>query len=150
MVQVKTPRKPSFKEIARGTPAYDCYYVKTASNVKNARIVTRDTTDAQIKVAGDECKCPLGWVAREKTNSTVALSERTTDYTAGQYIGVVKGDITVVGYTAESAFTKGDLLVCAANGGVKLWNSDDERYVVGRAAETISSSGELLIESNLR
>jgi len=151
MTQEQTTRKPSYKEVARasGQAKYDEYYVETGTNVKNGRIVTRGTTEAEIVVAGDECLSPLGWVAREFTNDTFAESDRSTDYTAGEFVGVVRGPITVVGYTAETDIKKGEMLVCAASGGVKKYNADTAIPRVGYAAETVAAAGEILVESIL-
>lgn len=139
---------PTYKEIgdSQGLIAAT-YYVETAVNVKNARIVKADSNEYSIEVAGDECISPLGWVCRELTNDNFAESDRTTDYTAGDYVGVARGNIAVVGYTTDSGIGIGDMLVCAAAGAVKEYSSDTHITRVGYAMMDYDSGTFLLIKS---
>jgi hypothetical protein len=152
-------KQPSNKEIVAGDPILNVLKVETATGVKNARLVKKGTTDADLVVCTDESKDYVGVVAREHTPPDYREDDRTTDYTAADFIGVVKKCVAVC-YGA-AAINKGDKVVPAASGAVKAAAPavtatydhaevntalDELQSIVGEAMESIGGAGFIMVE----
>ena len=141
-------RAPANKEIHSGTPKVR-FGVVEGTDVKNARLIQKGTSDGAIKIATDEILSALGWVIRDKTNPEVRESDRTTDYTAGEMVAWAHGPRCIlVGY-CDGATAIGAPLVPGALGAVKPDAADDESAIVGHAQETIAAAGFILIQPTI-
>lgn len=133
-------QRPTYAEVSAGTPFVATFVVETGTSVTNGAIVTYGTTQREIAVAGDECLSPLGWVSRDHTNMTYAESDRSTDYTAAETVGVVRGPIIVISKTSDTAIKAGNELCCSSSGEVKVKASNDTCPTVGFAVDDYASS----------
>jgi hypothetical protein len=93
------------------------YVVKTATNVIPGRLVTRDTTDAQIKVCTASDR-PLGVVSYEDALPIYKPALITDEYAAGAEVPVhcTPGEIVVLTLTTSQTVVAGDFLVPTADG----------------------------------
>ena len=109
--------KPKNLIVIRGTPHKVEKFVKTATNVYPGRLVTKDTTDAQIKVCG-ATGIPLGWAGYESTCIPARNNSVDDIYEAGDAIAVEFGGdvVRVATLTTSQTVVAGDRLVQAADG----------------------------------
>ncbi len=112
--------KPLNRVVVAGDPIYYPYKAKTATNLYPKRLVTKDTTDAEIKVCGATDK-PLGVAGYEQAPSPYKPADINTAYNAGDEVPVIVGGsgcIVVLTLAASQAVNTGDVLVTAADGTV--------------------------------
>jgi hypothetical protein len=116
------------------------YVVKTATNVIPGRLVTRDTTDAQIKVCTASLR-PLGVVSYEDALPIYKPARITDAYTAGDEVPVhcTPGEIVVLYLAQSQTVVAGDLLVPAADGFVA--KADALSVTVATGATPVTSTG---------
>lgn len=106
--------KPSNKILVAGQPLVE-ELVTEGATVKPGMLVIKGTADHQVQPAGDGAKNPLG-VADYDPRYKI-----TDAYADKSPVRVLKGPIVVVVTVASgNNVTKGQALVCAPNGEVKL------------------------------
>jgi hypothetical protein len=112
--------KPTNRVIVHGDPAVYTYLIKTVANCYPKRLVTRDTTDAQIKACG-ATDVPVGILGFEQAPSPIQPATIDTIYVVDKDAPVIKprsGDIYVLHLASGQNVTQGAMLVTAAAGEV--------------------------------
>jgi|Deesub1362A_J573_1020465.scaffolds.fasta_scaffold00039_120 hypothetical protein len=118
----------------------------TQSDMVPGRLVVRDTSDESVKEAPANTTQPAGWIGYEQSHPAHRPSDRTTAYSSGAYIPVLRGPgVVLISEITSSSITKGDLLVSAGNGKLTKATFDATtnslQYVaVAIALETVDAS----------
>ncbi len=132
--------KPLNRVVVAGNPLYYPYKVKTATNVQPKRLVTKDTTDAQIKVCGATDPV-LGVAGFEQAPSSYKPATINTAYNADDECPVIlggSGAIVVVTLTTSQTVVLGDELEVIAGGLVQKYGTGTK---VGKAMESVTTTG---------
>lgn len=133
---------PTGRIIDRGSPNVDFYKIKTVANCYPGRLVTRDTTDNQIKVCGSSDN-PVGWLGYEDTNENFRPDTVDTIYEENDFVSVYDGcGFVIVGRLASGeSVTKGDPLKQAADGELTAATVGTD-HVYAIADETVDASSD--------
>lgn len=134
--------KPLNKVVVAGTPVYYSYRIKTATNCYPTRFVTKDTTDAEIKVCG-ATDTPLGVLGYEQASSVFYPENIDTSYAAGDEAPVIIGTegVQLLTLAAGQTVNSGDMLVIVDAGCVaKAGATPDVTKIVAVALESITTT----------
>ncbi|MHA1286241.1 MAG: hypothetical protein ACTSPB_02435 [Candidatus Thorarchaeota archaeon] len=141
--------KPKNKILVAGVPLIQELKIKTIDNCYPGRLVTRDTTDAEIKVAGTAeatAGGALGFLGYEQAAEYWKPETVDTIYKVDKdsklpFVPVLSGDIVVVASLASGQnVTKGAILTCAADGELTAATIATD-MLIAIAEESVDASG---------
>lgn len=142
-------RRPTNKIVAGGTPLVQELRVQTVANVYPGRLVKAGSSVDEIVVndASDNINV-LGWVGYEQTNPNYRPSTPTTIQVVEDQVAVLNGGGFVILAASTGSISKGNPVMPAADGKVKVMGlADMDLYVHVGWAEDAASGDKVLVRS---